>query len=45
MRSIQSSVDSAQMIIRAAVVRHNFLHQTNSAGYCPGGFVDLYDST
>ena len=45
MRSIQSSVESAQMIIRAAVVLHNFLLQTNSAGYCPGGVVDLYDST
>ena len=33
------------MIVRAAVVLRNFLHQINSAGYCPGGFVDSYDST
>ena len=45
MRPIQSSVDSTQMIVRAAVVLHNFLRQTNSAGYCPGGFIDSYDST
>ena len=33
------------MIIRAAVVLHNFLRQRNSAGYCPGRFADSYDST
>ena len=34
MRPIQSSVVSTQMIVRAAVVLHNFLRQANSTGYC-----------
>ena len=45
MRPIQNSVDSTQMIVRASVVLHNFLRQTKSVGYCPGRFVDSYDST
>ena len=45
MRTIQSSVDSTQMIVRAAIVLHNFMYQTNRAGYCPGRFVDSYDTT
>lgn len=45
MRLIQNSVDSTYMIVRAAVVLHNFLRQINSAVYCPGEFFDLYDST
>ena len=32
-------------MVRAAVVLHNFLRQTNSVGYCPGRFVGSYDST
>ena len=43
MRPIQNSVDSMQMIVRAAVVLHNFLRPTSSAGYCPGGFADSYE--
>ena len=45
MRPTQISVDPLQIIVRAAVVLHNFLRQTNSAGYCPGGFVDSHDSS
>ena len=45
MRLIQNSVDSTYMIVRAAVVLHNFLRQINSAVYCPDEFFDLYDST
>ena len=45
MRRIQNSVDSMQMIVRAAVILHNFLRQTSSAGYCPGGFADSCDSS
>ena len=45
MRPIQSSVECTQIIVKAVVVLHNFLRQTNSTGYCPGGFVDSYDST
>ena len=41
---IRSSVESTQMIVRAAIILHNFLHQTNNAGYCLGRFVDSYDS-
>ena len=44
-KPIQNRVDSTQMLVRAAVVLHNFLRQTSSAGYCPGGFVDSQDST
>ena len=33
MRPIQGSIGSMQMIVRAAVVLHNYLRQTNSAGY------------
>ena len=45
MRPIQGSADSTRMIVRAVVVLHNFLRQTKVTGYCPGGFVNLYDST
>ena len=31
--------------VKAAIYLHNFLRQTNSAGYCLTGFVDSYDET
>ena len=44
-RPIQSSVETTDLIIKATICLHNFLRQTHSAGYCPAGFVDTYDST
>ena len=29
----------------STICLHNFLHQTNSAAYCPTGFVETYDVT
>jgi hypothetical protein len=31
------------LIVKAALCLHNFLRQTNSAGYCPDGFCDSED--
>ena len=45
LRPIQSSVDSAQVIVRAANVLHNSLRQANSAGYYPGRSANSYNST
>ena len=42
---IQTSVTSAESIIQATICLHNYLRQTNSAAYCPSGFVDSEDST
>lgn len=39
-RPIQVSVQTAEEITKAAVCPHNYLRQTNSASYCPSGFVD-----
>lgn len=38
---IQASVQTAE----AAVCLHNYLRQTNSASYCPSGFVDSEDGS
>ena len=43
MQAIQTNVENAEMIVKAAICLHNFLRQTNSAGYCPAGFVDSWD--
>jgi len=40
---IQTSVDTAVAITQAAICLHNYLRQTNSAAYCPAGFVDSED--
>ena len=45
LQPIQSNVDTANKIIKAAICMHNFLRQTNSAMYCPTGFIDSFDST
>ena len=42
---IQTSVKTAEVIIQATVCLHNYLRQTNSAGYCPAGFVDCENAT
>ena len=45
MRPIQSNVETTDLIVKATIYLHNFLRLTNSAGYCPSGFVDSYDET
>ena len=44
-RPIQASVETAEEITKAAVCLHNYLRQTNSASYCPSGFVDSEDGS
>lgn len=39
-RPIQGSVETVEAITLATVSLHNYLRQTNSASYCPSGFVD-----
>ena len=45
MQPMQSTVEKTDRIVKATICLHNFLRQTNSAGYCPTGFVDSYDET
>lgn len=45
LRPIQSNVDTVNKIVKAAICLHNFLRQTNSATYCPAGFIDTFDSS
>ena len=45
LRPIQTNVETTQVTIQAAIALHNFLRQTNSATYCPTGFVDSYDDS
>lgn len=44
-RPIRASVQTVEVITKAAVCLHNYLRQTNSAGYCPTGFVDCEDAS
>lgn len=44
-RPIQASVQTAGEITKAAVCRHNYPRQTNSASHCPSGFVDSEDGS
>lgn len=43
MSPLQTSVNNAETIVKATICLHNFLRQTNSAAYCPSGFVDSWD--
>ena len=43
MNPIQTSVNNAEVLVKATICLHNFLRQTNSSGYCPSGFVDTWD--
>ena len=43
--SFYSAVEKTDRIVKATISLHNFLRQTNSAGYCPTGFVDSYCET
>ena len=43
MEPIQSTVENAEIVVKAKICLHNFLLQTNSSGYCPTGFADYWD--
>ena len=43
MQPMQSTVEKTDRIFKGTIRLRNFLCQTNSAGYCPTGFVDSYD--
>ena len=45
MQPIQAKVGKTELIVKSTICLHNFLRQTNSAAYCPTGFVDTYDET
>ena len=38
----QTTVENAEIAVKATTCLHNFICQTNSAGYCPTGFVDSW---
>ena len=38
-------MENIQSYVKAAIVLHNYLRQTENAIYCPTGFVDLEDSS
>ena len=45
MQLIQAKVEKTEVNVKSTICLHNFLCQTNSAAYCPTGFVDTYDET
>ena len=44
-RFIRASAENVEKYILATLALHNYLLQTDNAGYCPSGFVDSEDST
>ena len=42
---ISASVYIVELIVRATVCLHSYLRQTETALYCPSGFVDCMDQT
>ena len=45
MQPIQAKVEKTELIVKSTICLHNFLRQTDSAAYCPTGFIDTYDET
>ena len=43
MLPIQTSVENAEILVKATISLHKFLSKTNSAGYCLTGFADSWD--
>lgn len=43
--TINASVETAVSVTKAPLCLHNFLRQTDSAGYCPNGYCDSEDSS
>lgn len=44
-RPIRASVESVERVIKACVCLHNYLIQTDNAGYAQTGLIDAEDST
>lgn len=44
-RPIQTKVETAENMVKAAICLHNYLRQTNGATYCPSGFIDSEEAT
>ena len=44
-RAIQAKVETVQKIVQATVALNNYLRQTDTASYCPAGFVDSFDGS
>ena len=42
---IQTKVETAENIVKAAICLHNYLRQTHGATYCPAGFIDSEEAT
>lgn len=42
---IQTKVETAENIVKAAICLHNYLQQTNGATYSPAGFIDSEEAT
>ena len=42
---IQSKVETVQKIVQATIALHKYLRQTDTACYCPAGFVDSFDDS
>ena len=41
---INATIENTERYIRAAVVLHNYLRQTENSLYCPSGFVDTEEA-
>ena len=39
-KNFQTTVENAEIVVKATICLHNFLCQTNSAGFCLTDFVD-----
>ena len=42
---INATVENTEKYVKAAIVLHNYLRQTENAAYCPAGFIDSERST
>lgn len=41
---IHANVENVESYVRATIVLHNYLRQTENASYCPKGFIDSYNA-
>jgi len=44
-RAIQAKVETVQKVVQSTVALHNYLRQTDTACYCPAGFVYSFDGS
>ena len=45
LKTIRSSVQNAEHYVLACMALHNYLRQTNTAHYCPNGFIESEDGS